>query len=269
MRLFAVVLGLVVVAGIAAAQDEEKTKPVTKKAAPKSKPIDDSLELPAEESPLGKKAGDAKEIISRGSYAMGMLIGKNLKQSGMTPDFKRLTKGLQDILEEKDPELSDQELQAALQAMEPIVRKAAADRAKGAGDKNLKAGEAFLAANKEKQGIKTTDSGLQYKVLASGKGRSPKKSESVKAHYRGTLIDGKVFDSSYKGDAPTKKDEPAEFPVSKVIPGWTEALQKMKVGDKWQLFIPSELAYGAEQRGPTIGPNSVLIFDIELIEIVE
>ena len=130
------------------------------------------------------------------------------------------------------------------------------------GEKNLKAGKAFLAANAKKDGVITTATGLQYKVLKSGTGASPQKTDTVKVHYHGTLIDGTVFDSS------VQRGEPITFPVSDVIPGWTEALQLMKVGDKWQLFIPSSLAYGElSPPGSKIGPNSTLLFEVELLGI--
>jgi FKBP-type peptidyl-prolyl cis-trans isomerase len=132
---------------------------------------------------------------------------------------------------------------------------------KAAGDKNLKEGDDFLTANGKKEGVKTLPSGLQYKVIKSGTGRSPKATDTVKVHYNGTLTDGTVFDSS------VQRGEPATFPVNQVIPGWTEALQLMKEGDKWQLYIPSKLAYGEQGAGGKIGPNSALIFDVELLSI--
>ena len=132
---------------------------------------------------------------------------------------------------------------------------------KEASEKNAKEGAAFLAENKNKEGVITLESGLQYKVLKSGDGPSPKETDTVVTHYRGNLINGEIFDSSYK------RGQPATFPVSGVIAGWTEALQKMKVGDKWQLFIPSNLAYGENGAGQKIGPNEVLIFELELLEI--
>jgi FKBP-type peptidyl-prolyl cis-trans isomerase len=138
-------------------------------------------------------------------------------------------------------------------------------KAKPVAEKNMKDGAAFLAANKAKKGVKTTESGLQYEVLKAGTGASPKKTDVVRVHYHGTLIDGKVFDSTIKD-----KKEPAEFPVNRVIAGWTEALQLMKVGDKWRLVIPSELAY--KERGTPGGPippNAVLVFEVELLEIVQ
>jgi FKBP-type peptidyl-prolyl cis-trans isomerase FklB len=132
---------------------------------------------------------------------------------------------------------------------------------KADGDKNKKAGEAFLAANKKKDGVVTLPSGLQYKILKAGNGAKPTASQTVSCNYRGTLIDGKEFDSS------ERNGKPAEFPVGQVIKGWVEALQLMPVGSKWQLFIPSDLAYGANGQGQIIGPNAVLIFDIELLSI--
>ena len=132
---------------------------------------------------------------------------------------------------------------------------------KSAGEKNIKDGEAFLAANAKKEGVKTTASGLQYKIIKSGKGKSPKATDSVKVHYHGTLVDGTVFDSS------VDRGEPITFATNEVIPGWTEALQLMKEGDKWQLVIPGKLAYGERSPSPKIGPNSTLIFDVELISV--
>jgi FKBP-type peptidyl-prolyl cis-trans isomerase FklB len=134
-------------------------------------------------------------------------------------------------------------------------------KVKVVGEKNVKEGETFLAANKKKEGVVTLPSGLQYKILKTGDGPKPTKDQTVKCHYRGTLIDGTEFDSSYK------RGEPTEFPVGQVIKGWTEALQLMPVGSKWQLFIPSDLAYGPNGAGQMIGPNVTLIFDIELISI--
>jgi FKBP-type peptidyl-prolyl cis-trans isomerase FklB len=271
MRLWVAMLGLVVVVGLAAAQEKDE-KPA--KSAPKVKQKADDkdsveLELSTEPNPLGKKAGDTKEIVGKVSYGMGLQIGRNLKQGGLNPDLKRFMKGVQDALEDNESELTEEEITAAFRAFEPIARKVAADRAKSQSDKNVKSGDAFLEANKQKEGVKTLPSGLQYKVLAVGKGRSPKATDTVRVHYRGKLIDGKVFDQTYTGETPTKRDEPGEFKVNGVIRGWTEGLQKMKVGDKWQLIIPSELAYKEAGAGGVIGPNAVLIFDVELLEILE
>ena len=273
MRLWVAMMSLVVVVGIAAAQDDEK--PTTKKAAPKAKKEaaedKDTVEIdPAgDPNPLGKKAGDSKEIIGKASYAIGTQIGKQLKQAGVSFDLARLKKGLQDALEDKESELTEDEVKETLAAFDQIARKTMAQKAKTEAAKNAKAGESFLEANKEKEGVKTLPSGLQYKVLAVGKGPSPKAADTVRVHYKGKLTSGKVFDSTYSGDAPTKKDQPAEFQVKGVIKGWTEALLKMKVGDKWQLVIPSELAYGENGAGGVIGPGAVLVFEVELLEILE
>ena len=272
MRFWMAMISLVVVVGFATAQDEEK--PTTKKAAPKAKKAaedKDTVEIDAatDPNPLGKKAGDSKEIVSKASYALGTQIGKNLKQAGVAFDLKRLTKGLQDALEDKELELSDDEVKEVLAAFDQIARKSMAQKAKVEASKNAKAGEEFLEANKAKEGVKSLPSGVQYKVLTAGKGPSPKASDTVRVHYRGKLTSGKVFDQSYAGETPTKKDQPAEFPVKGVIKGWTEALQKMKVGDKWQLVIPSEFAYGENGAGGIIGPGAVLVFEVELLEILE
>lgn len=257
MRRWFVMLSLVVVAavGFAVAQDE---KPKAK-AQPKAKKDDDGLDLGLEADPnaLGKKPANKKDLLDKISYAMGLQLGK-MKQAGFDLDQKRVIKGMEDALQGKDSEFTDDEITKAFTAFEPLRRAALA-----------KVNEDFLAANKEKDGVKTLPSGVQYKVLASGKGPSPKATDTVKVHYRGKLVDGKVFDQSYSGETPAKRDQPAEFQVKGVIKGWTESLLKMKVGDKWQITLPSELAYGERGSPPVIPPNSVLIFDVELLEIVE
>ncbi len=257
MRRWFVMLSLVAVVavGFAVAQDE---KPKAK-AQPKAKKADDGLDLGLEPDPnaIGKKPANKKELLDKISYAMGQQLGK-MKQAGFELDQKRIIKGMEDAIQGKDSEFTEDEITKAFTAFEPLRRAAL-----------TKAGDDYLAANKEKEGVKTLPSGVQYKVLASGKGPSPKATDTVKVHYRGKLIDGKVFDQSYTGDAPAKRDQPAEFQVKGVIKGWTESLLKMKVGDKWQITLPSEMAYGERGSPPVIGPNSVLIFDVELLEIVE
>lgn len=191
------------------------------------------------------------------SYVLGADVGVRHKRSHITmnqPPFKR---AIDDVYNERKPAMTDEEKEkffAAYQQKQVEKRKALAA-------KNLADGQAFLAANAKKEGIKTTASGLQYMVVSAGKGESPKATDTVTTHYRGTLIDGTEFDSSYA------RNEPAEFPVNAVIKGWTEALQLMHVGDKWKLFIPADLAYGERGAGGEIGPNSTLIFDIELLGI--
>jgi FKBP-type peptidyl-prolyl cis-trans isomerase FklB len=206
----------------------------------------------------------------RTSYAIGLNIGSNLKAQDLGLDAKALTVGITDALGGKPALTPEQTHDALLKLQQDVEAKNAAEAAKYAdGAKNLTDGEAFLAANKSKEGVKVhpvtlpdgTTAELQYKILKSGTGDSPKKTDTVTVHYTGTLIDGTVFDSS------VQRGQPATFPVSGVIPGWTEALQMMKVGDKWQLFIPAKLAYGEQSPSPKIGPNSTLIFEVELLDI--
>ena len=207
-----------------------------------------------------------KTLEEKAAYAIGLDIGRNIASGSgdLNPDL--IAKGLLDAMKKAKPALTDEEIQTTMAEFGKKMRAqeaakiAASDPAAG---KNLKEGKEFLAANKEKKGVVTTASGLQYQVITEGKGASPKKTDVVRVHYHGTLLNGKVFDSS------VDRKEPAEFPVNRVIPGWTEALQKMKVGDKWKLFIPSDLAYGANSPGDPIGPNSLLIFEVELLEIVK
>jgi FKBP-type peptidyl-prolyl cis-trans isomerase len=196
----------------------------------------------------------------KNSYSIGFDIGSSLKKSGIELNQTMLAKGIADAVTGAKPALSQEEIQKTLMALQTEMRNKAMEKQKAAGEENKKAGEAFLAANKSKEGVKTTASGLQYKIITEGKGEKPKATDTVKVNYRGTLVDGTEFDSSYK------RGEPITFPVNGVIPGWTEALQLMPVGSKWQLFIPSNLAYG-EQGPPGIGANATLIFDVELLGI--
>ncbi len=195
------------------------------------------------------------------SYAIGINVGNNLKQLPGDIDRDILLKGFKDALSGAKPMLSEEEMRTVLAAFQKEMAAKQTEMMKSQGDKNKKEGEAFLAENKKKEGVKTLASGLQYKVIKEGTGKAPKATDKVSTHYQGTLIDGTEFDSSYK------RGEPATFPVNGVIPGWTEALQLMKVGSKWQLFVPSKLAYGEKGAGPLIGPNAVLIFTVELLAI--
>jgi FKBP-type peptidyl-prolyl cis-trans isomerase FklB len=206
------------------------------------------------------------------SYGIGMQMGAGLKQREFTPsdlDMNAVIRGLTDALASAKPAITEQQMQKAAEEVITALVKKKLDAMKAdpiyqaAAAKNKKEGEAFLAANKTKEGVKTLPSGLQYKVLASGKGATPQKTDAVVAHYHGTLVDGTVFDSS------VKRNEPATFPVLEVIPGWTEALLLMKEGDKWQLVVPSDLAYGEMQRSKEIGPNSTLIFEVELLKVLK
>lgn len=199
---------------------------------------------------------------AKASYAIGMDIGGNFKRQSVEIDGAAFAAGFADGLTGKG-QLTEEEAKAALDDFRKQMMAKMVEKQKAAGEKNLKDGEAFLAANAKKAGVKTTASGLQYKVVKSGgaTGKSPKATDTVKAHYHGTLIDGTVFDSS------VQRGEPLQIAVNQVIPGWTEALQLMKEGDKWQLYIPGKLAYGERGAGGQIGPNATLIFDVELIKV--
>ncbi|UCE80036.1 MAG: FKBP-type peptidyl-prolyl cis-trans isomerase [Nitrospiraceae bacterium] len=197
------------------------------------------------------------------SYSMGVDIGKRLKQQSIDFDPDLFAKGLKDVYSGGEVLLTDQEIKETLTAFQKTLVAKQTEMRKQLGEKNKKEGEAFLAENKKKEGVTTLPSGLQYTVIEAGTGKMPKATDTVVTNYRGTLVDGTEFDSSYK------RGKPATFPVNGVIKGWTEALQRMKEGAKWKLFIPSDLAYGERGAGNTIGPNATLIFDIELISVKE
>ena len=238
-----VLVGVGLILGTAAAQDA-KTAP--KAAAP---------------------SADLKDLKSKASYSIGLSMGMNLKAQAIDLDPAIIARGIADGISGAAPALSKQQCDEVMVAFEKELRSRRqpaeelmdpATQAKA--DKNMKAGQAYLAANKAKPGVITTASGLQYSVTKEGTGPQPTLDDTVVAHYKGTLIDGTEFDSSYK------RGQPLSFPLTGVIPGWTEALQLMKVGAKYKLFIPSDLAYGPQDKGD-IPPNSSLIFDVELVAI--
>lgn len=190
------------------------------------------------------------------SYALGLSIGNNFMSSGIKNiDPESFLKGLQDVINGNQAAISYEEAQ---QILNDYFSKLQEDRL----ELNLKAGEEFLAINKNRPGVVTLPSGLQYEILKEGNGPKPKVTDQVKCHYHGTLIDGTVFDSS------VERGQPATFGVNQVIPGWVEALQLMPVGSKWKLFIPANLAYGKAGAGQSIEPNSALIFEVEILDIV-
>jgi FKBP-type peptidyl-prolyl cis-trans isomerase FklB len=195
------------------------------------------------------------------SYALGMNIARGLKGQSIDVDPTIVARAIKDVLTGAKPLLTDEEAMEALRKLQTDVRQKQETEHKELGDKNLREGQLFLAANKTKEGVVTLPSGLQYKILTEGKGPKPVAGDTVVCQYRGTLIDGTEFDSSYK------RGQPATFPVSRVIKGWTEALELMPVGSKWELFIPPDLAYGDRGAGNMIGPNATLIFDVELMSI--
>ncbi|MEP6685834.1 MAG: FKBP-type peptidyl-prolyl cis-trans isomerase [Verrucomicrobiota bacterium] len=202
-----------------------------------------------------------KDTKDKVSYSIGLDIGRTFNKQKMDINLEVLQKGLKDGVSGAKALLTEDEVKQTMTAYSKEMQEKQTNANKEAAQKNAATGEVFLAENKKKEGIKTTASGLQYKVLKEGTGPTPKVSDSVTTHYRGTLIDGKEFDSSYK------RGEPATFPVSGVIKGWTEALQLMKVGSKYQLFVPYALAYGERGAGQDIGPNETLIFEVELLGI--
>ena len=212
----------------------------------------------ATKAPLTLKTDKDKE-----SYAIGMNIGKSLKKDSVDIDPAILLRGLKDTLAGGKTLLTDDDAKAAMTTLQTEVRKRQAEKMQALAETNKHEGEAFLAANKAQEGVVTLPDGLQYKILKEGDGPKPTASDSVVCNYRGTLLNNTEFDSSYK------RGQPATFPVSGVIKGWTEVLQLMPVGSKWQIFVPSDLAYGARGAGGDIAPNSTLVFEIELLSIKE
>jgi FKBP-type peptidyl-prolyl cis-trans isomerase len=211
---------------------------------------------PAAKAPAGEPA--PKTVKDQASYCIGYDIGRKLKDQELDLELAVIVRGMKDALAGSDPALTEEQMVQAMEEFQKAFQQQVVQRAK----KSAEEGAAFLAANGKKEGVVTTASGLQYKVLKQGTGPNPKATDVVRTHYEGTFINGKVFDSS------VKRGEPATFGVNEVIPGWTEALQLMKVGDKWQLFVPSKLAYGPEGSQGAIPPDSTLIFEVELLGIV-
>ena len=195
------------------------------------------------------------------SYSVGVSVGRNFQQQGVEIDPDVMVKGLKDVLAGGKLQLTEDDLKKTLDTYQEALRQKQTKARDAAAEKNAKEGVAFLAANKKQKDVITLPSGLQYKILKAGDGRKPVDTDTVECHYRGTLINGTEFDSSYR------TGKPASFKVTGVIPGWTEALKLMSVGSKWQLFIPSQLAYGDRGAGNRVGPRETLIFDVELVAI--
>ena len=206
---------------------------------------------------FGQDKSQLKDLKDKVSYSIGLNVGANFKKQGQELNPDALLAGVKDALSGKTPALNENELKETMEAWSKQME----DKQKVVGEKNAADATKFLAENKKKDGVKTTASGLQYKVMKEGAGAQPKETDTVTVNYRGTLINGTEFDSSYK------RGQPATFPVNAVIKGWTEALQLMKTGSKYQLFIPADLAYGARAVGPDITPNSALIFEVEVLEV--
>ncbi len=195
------------------------------------------------------------------NYGLGVGVMRNFQRQGVVVDLDLVIAGMRDTFAGKKLLMTEEELQTIMSAFQKDLMQKQMDAAKAIAEKNKKEGEPFLADNSRKPGVMTLPSGLQYKVLKEGDGKKPTIDDTVVCHYRGTLIDGTEFDSSYK------RNQPATFALKSVIKGWTEALQLMPVGSKWQLFVPSSLAYGEGSAGPQIGANATLIFEVELLAI--
>lgn len=198
--------------------------------------------------------------IQKVSYIMGTNIGGQIKGEAFEVDIPSLTLGLSDAVAGNEPKLSEDEVKAVIEAFQAKMMAEQEASAKLVAETNIKEGEAFLAANAKKDGVVVLESGLQYKILTAGTGAIPMSENTVEVHYKGTLLDGTEFDSSFK------RGVPAQFGVTQVIPGWVEALQLMKEGAKWELYVPADLAYGPGGTGGLIGPNQTLIFEVELLK---
>ena len=203
---------------------------------------------------------ELKDQKDKESYSLGHQFGQSLKAQGLDINLEAYVSGIQDVLGGKNPLLSQEEMQKTVLELQKRLMAARQMESKGTAEKNLSEGKAFMEENKKKEGVITLPSGLQYKVLAEGAGKSPKVADQVTVNYKGMLINGTEFDNSYK------RGQPATFKTNGVIKGWTEALQLMKEGSKWQLFIPPQLGYGERGAGP-VPPNSTLIFEVELISV--
>ena len=210
---------------------------------------------------LAQEKLELKDQKDKESYSLGYQFGQSLKSQGVDINLDIYGSGIRDAFSGKEPQMSQEEIRATIMELQKRITAERQKELKEKGAKNLAEAMAFLEENKKKEGIKTLPSGLQYKVLTEGSGKMPKAEDTVTVNYKGVLIDGTEFDSSYK------RGQPVTFQVNGVIKGWTEALQLMKEGSKWQLFIPPELAYGERGAGRDIGPNATLIFEVELLTI--
>lgn len=224
---------------------------------PAEKPAMQPTQAPAQPGAAGKP----ESLLDRASYIIGLNLGKSLKTNDIQANTDLIVKGLRDGLSGGQALFTDEEMQTAMQSFQQQVAQQQEAKQKVAGDKNKTDGEGFLMKNKERKEVKTTASGLQYEVLTEGTGAAPKATDTVTVNYKGTLMDGTTFDSSYD------RGQPATFVLNQVIPGWTEGVQLMKVGSKYKFYIPSALGYGERGAGGVIGPNATLVFEVELVSI--
>lgn len=263
MRLFSLISGLGLVSILTAAVFAQNNSPAG--GQPGGRRAAEEAPAGAQSTAQGGGAGGAQDqqYMAQVGYALGRNFAMQLKENQIECDFNSLLSGLSDALRGTQPKWSDQELDAVMQRFGEDMRQKSMMRMQQQVAKNKQAEAAFLAQNAKREGVQTTPSGLQYRVVQQGQGASPTPNDHVKCNYKGTLLDGTEFDNS------ARHGGPAEFGVREVIPGWTEALQKMHVGDKWQLFVPAKLAYGMSPPGPPIEAGSMLVFEIELLEILK
>jgi len=210
---------------------------------------------------MAEDTPEQKALMEKIAYFIGVQTAKGMSNDGISVDPDQVAAGMKDAFAGGDLKYPEEELQAAMMTFQQQMQSKQQEQASIAGDKNTEAGTAFLAENGKRPEVTTTASGLQYEVMTEGTGAKPVATDTVNVHYHGTLIDGTVFDSS------VERGEPISFPLNRVIPGWTEGLQNIPTGGKYKLFIPSELAYGAAGSPPVIGPNSTLVFEVELLGI--
>ncbi len=267
MFVLMLVLGCLIAMSVYAAKESAKEKTAVPAAKESSKATIVPPPPPDKKSAapriMMRKVGSLVTEMDKVSYAIGTQLAQHYKRRSIDIKIESFIRGVKDVMEGKKLELTEQEIQQTMASFSQRMRAQQQEKQKAEAAKSLAAGKAFLAANAKKEGVKVLPSGLQYKILKKGTGKTPTIADKVKTHYRGTLIDGTEFHSSYKSK------EPGEFVVKEVIKGWTEALQLMKEGGKWQLFIPSDLAYGVRGNRGGIPGNSAIIFEIELLEIVK
>jgi FKBP-type peptidyl-prolyl cis-trans isomerase len=275
MRKTSIIVGNFIVAGLMAAGVSSAQDTPPAKTTPSSSTSSQGAQGATPKTPAtpakprtgtGATAKTAAPLVlntqkAKVSYSIGANIGNSLHKDGVDVDPAIFLRGLKDAIAAGKLAMTDDEMRKTMMELQATLRKKQEEQMAAVGEANKKAGDAFLAENKTKDGVVTLPDGLQYKILKEGTGPKPTTANKVECNYRGTLIDGKEFDSSYK------RGQPATFPVTGVIKGWTEALPLMPVGSKWQLFIPSDLAYGNRGAGPDIGPNATLVFEVELLSI--
>ncbi len=271
MKKFAIALSTIIAVSAAWALAQQAVQP--RPAAPQQIRLPGNVQQAPATNPQALRADQsaaAPNLVTpkqKTSYCIGLVAGADMVRHQLTAtdlDMDSVLRGIRDAVSSSKPAMNEEEMAQVMDTLKQQLTARAEERMKSMkalGEKNKQLGETFLAANKSKEGVKSTQSGLQYKVLKSGNGITPAVGDQATAHYRGTLLDGTEFDSSYK------HNRPAEFVVGGLIPGFNEALQMMKVGDKWQIFIPGELGYGEAGALPDIAPNSTLVFEVELLDV--